>query len=260
MELRIFQVDAFAEQVFQGNPAAVCPLENWLPDSLLQHIAAENNLAETAYFVRTAQGFHLRWFTPVAEVRLCGHATLASAYVLFNHLGENAAQLSFQTMAGVLQVRRNGSSLTMRFPADLPKPAEEPGFLSDALGVPILDVKTGMDDLLVRIESESALKAIKPDLSSIAKLGSRGLIVTAPGSTTDIASRCFFPNLGVNEDPVTGSAHTLLTPYWAAITGKQQLTATQGGTRTGYLQCTLDGDFVELTGNAQTYMVGSIFV
>lgn len=260
MELRIFQVDAFAEQVFQGNPAAVCPLDSWLPDMLLQHIAAENNLAETAYFVPTTQGFHLRWFTPLAEVRLCGHATLASAYVLFNHLGATTDQLSFQTLAGTLQVRKNGSSLTMRFPVDIPKAAEDPGFLSDALGVPILDVKMGIDDLLVRIESEQALKALKPDLSRIAQLGSRGLIVTAPGTTTDIASRCFFPNLGVNEDPVTGSAHTLLTPYWAEILGKKHLTATQGGPRTGYLQCTLDGDFVELTGNAQMYLIGSIFV
>lgn len=258
-ELAIYQVDAFAEQVFQGNPAAVCPLKEWLSDSVLQSIAEENNLSETAFFVKRANGYHLRWFTPVAEVRLCGHATLASAHVLFNHLGAEEDVLCFHTLSGELRVQRAEEGLLMEFPADIPQAEEDPGYLSTALGVPVLEVRKGKDDLLVRIESEVDLEALQPNFDLIRQLGSRGLIVTTASHSTDFYSRCFFPNLGVDEDPVTGSAHTLLAPYWAAITGKTTFSARQGGKRRGYLQCSYKGNSVFLKGKAQTFLIGKIY-
>ena len=260
MELPLYQIDAFAEEVFQGNAAAVCPLEYWLPDAVLQAIAAENNLPETAFFVAEKEGFRLRWFTPVAEVRLCGHATLASAHTLFRHLGAQGDVLHFNSLGGRLRVCRSGASLAMYFPTDQPKPAEIPAFLEEALGTAILDAQTGIDDLLVRVESEALLQSLHPNLTQVANLPHRGLIVTAQGQNTDFASRCFFPNLGVDEDPVTGSAHTLLTPYWTTLLGKEQLSAVQGGRRKGYLQCRLLGDEVEISGHAKTYLTGVIYI
>jgi PhzF family phenazine biosynthesis protein len=260
MELPLYQIDAFAEEVFQGNYAAVCPLEYWLPDAVLQAIASENNLPETAFFVAEKEGFRLRWFTPVAEVRLCGHATLASAHTLFSHLGAQGNMLHFNSLGGQLRVCRSGTSLAMYFPTDLPKPAEIPPFLEEALGTAILDAQTGIDDLLVRVESEELLQDLRPNFAQIAKLPHRGLIVTAPGQNTDFSSRCFFPNLGVDEDPVTGSSHTLLTPYWATLLGKEHLSAVQGSRRKGYLQCQLLGDEVEISGQAKTYLVGKIYI
>ena len=259
IELSIFQVDAFAEKVFQGNPAAVCPLDTWLPDAVLQAIAQENNLSETAFFVKQTNGYALRWFTPVAEVRLCGHATLASAHVLFHHLQVEEETLRFHTLSGELKVQKQGEALVMEFPADTPLPAEDPGFLNAALGLDILDVVKGKDDLLVRVASESDLEALQPNFDWIRKLGCRGLIVTAKSESTDFYSRCFFPNLGVEEDPVTGSAHTLLAPYWAGHLGKNAFYARQGGKRTGFLSCICQGDTVLLKGTAKTYLVGKIY-
>ncbi len=261
MQLSIYQVDAFAEAAFQGNPAAVVPLEAWLPDVVLQQIAQENNLAETAYFVPSGEGYHLRWFTPTTEVRLCGHATLASAHVLFGHLGFAASEIRFQTLSGTLRVWKSGSSLQMDFPADGPGVSDlSAAFFTENLGISVLDARRGKDDYLVRISSASDLETLQPDLGFIRKLhGARGLIVTAPGDGTDIASRCFYPATGVDEDAVTGSAHTLLAPYWASLLGKKTLSARQGGNRRGFLTCSVNGDRVELSGKAVTYLSGTIY-
>lgn len=261
MQLSIYQVDAFADAAFQGNPAAVVPLESWLPDAILQQIAQENNLAETAYFVPSGDGYHLRWFTPTTEVRLCGHATLASAHVLFGHLGYAQSEIRFQTLSGTLRVWKSGVVLKMDFPADVPGPSDlSTSFFAENLGVSVLDARRGKDDYLVRIGSVSELDTLQADLGFIRRLqGARGLIVTAPGEGTDIASRCFYPATGVDEDAVTGSAHTLLAPYWASLLGKSTLSARQGGSRQGFLNCSISGDRVELSGKAVTYLSGTIY-
>jgi PhzF family phenazine biosynthesis protein len=260
MELTIYQVDAFAHQVFQGNPAAIIPLQNWLPDELLQSIAAENNLSETAYFIDHGDYLHLRWFTPAKEVRLCGHATLASAHVLFQHLDSKNDQLRFKTLGGELLVKKEPGKYVMDFPFDPPKTAAPLPLMEQALDVRVLDTVRGLDDILVRIGTEAELMTLQPNQGLVAQLPARGLIVTAPGTHTDIASRCFYPAFGIDEDPVTGSAHTLLVPYWAKLLGKNDITAVQGGTRQGQLSCALRGERVELGGTAQTYLIGKIFI
>ncbi|HOY16617.1 MAG TPA: PhzF family phenazine biosynthesis protein [Haliscomenobacter sp.] len=260
MELSIYQVDAFANAVFQGNPAAVVPLNAWLPDEVLQNIATENNLSETAYFVPEGEGYHLRWFTPAMEVRLCGHATLASAHVLFAHLGYNKESISFNTLGGNLLVRKIADQYVMDFPTDEPQPFHVLRNLEETLGVQILEMAKGTDDYLAMIESEEMLMALRPNFRRLSELKTRGLIVTAPGTSTDIATRCFFPSFGIDEDPVTGSAHTLLTPFWAKKLGKTSISAIQGGARKGQLHCELKGDRVELMGKAQTYLIGKIWV
>lgn len=260
MELSIYQVDAFANAVFQGNPASVIPLESWLPDTLLQNIASENNLSETAYFVPEGENYHLRWFTPATEVRLCGHATLASAHVLFAHLGYAKDSISFKTLGGTLQVRKFEQQYVMDFPTDEPSPFHVLRSIEEALGVKILEMAKGTDDYLALIENEETLGALKPNFRVLSDLKTRGLIVTAPGTNTDIASRCFFPNFGIDEDPVTGSAHTVLTPYWCKKLGKSSISAIQGGIRKGQLHCALKGDRVDLMGKAQTYLTGKIWV
>jgi len=260
MELTIYQVDAFAQAVFQGNPAAVIPLQEWLPDAVLQAIASENNLSETAYFIDHGDYLHLRWFTPATEVRLCGHATLASAHVLFQHLGYAKSVAVFKTLGGELTVKNESGKYVMDFPYDPPQSLAPEVVIQEALKTPVLDYARGLDDYLVRIGSETELLALTPDLRLIASLPARGLIVTAPGTHTDIASRCFYPSFGIDEDPVTGSAHTLLTPYWTKILGKNEITALQGGPRQGHLHCSLHGDRVHLGGSAQTYLIGKIFI
>ena len=262
MQRTIYQVDAFADAVFQGNPAAVVPLEKWPSDAFLQAIAQENNLSETAFFVRESDGYRLRWFTPPTEVRLCGHATLASAHVLFEHLGFPESVIHFHTLSGKLSVRRSGGNLTLDFPLDMPVPLTTPAsFFESALGLPILGTCRGEDDILLHIESLEVLERFEPDLGFIRSLeGARGIILTAAGNETDFASRCFFPSFGVDEDAVTGSAHTLLAPYWAKILGKDNLTARQGGSRRGFLKCRPVGDRVEISGRAVTYLAGTIYL
>ena len=262
MNLPVFQIDAFASTPFQGNPAAIVPLSAWLPDEVLQHIAQENNLAETAFFVPENDGYHLRWFTPTVEVRLCGHATLASAFVLFEHLGFSDSEIRFRTLSGTLLVQKTGKLLTLDFPLDTPGPSDLSNMhFEKGLGIPILDSCRGKDDYLVRIPSLSLLESLVPDLTFIRSLkGARGLIVTTPGENTDFASRCFYPATGVDEDAVTGSAHTLLAPYWAARLGKNTLSARQGGSRRGFLSCSVQGDRVKISGEAVTYLSGTIFL
>lgn len=260
MELPIYQVDAFADRLFSGNPAAVCPLEEWPDEATLQHIAAENNLSETAFFRRQGSDFLLRWFTPTAEVRLCGHATLASAHVLFRHLGFNGPRLTFHTLSGPLLVTLRDGWYTLNFPADEPQPVSVSDILAEALDVQPQQAFQGRDDLMAVLELPEQVEALTPNFQRVADLGGRGLIVTAPGRATDFVSRCFYPNYGVNEDPVTGSAHTLLTPYWSKRLKKKELTALQASRRKGFLKCTMLEDRVELAGQAVTYLEGSIWV
>ena len=257
MKLRQYQVDAFATRAFEGNPAAVCPLERWLDDGLLQAIAGENNLSETAFFVPADEGFELRWFTPVAEVDLCGHATLATAHVLFEHLGHPGEAVSFATRSGVLTVRRKDGLLEMDFPARPPTPCAAPEGLVRALGRQPTAVLRA-DDHLAVFDDEAAVRSLAPDFALLATLDLRGVIVTAPGCTDDFVSRFFAPRLGIPEDPVTGSAHCALAPYWAARLGKRVLSARQVSKRGGHIACALKDGRVMLAGSAVTFMEAQI--
>ena len=262
-ELRIFQVDAFATKVFEGNPAAIVPLDRWLPDDVLQAIAMENNLAETAYFVAKGDGYELRWFTPAAEVPLCGHATLASAHVLYTHLGYDAPQLHFDTRSGRLTVRRDGARYEMDFPANPVKPTVAVPALEQALGaVPSMLLK-GKNYLAV-FEDMRDVAALRPDVALLTRFSveaDAGIIATAPGDPAlgwDCASRFFAPHVGIVEDPVTGSAHTSIVPFWAKRLGKDEIVARQISKRGGTLFCTLAGDRVVMRGSAMDYLSGTI--
>jgi len=257
LKLRMFQVDAFADRVFEGNPAAVCPLEDWLDDSLLQAIAEENNLSETAFFVPVGEVYHLRWFTPAAEIDLCGHATLASAHVLFEHLGHAKEEVSFFTRSGELKVARTQSGLRMDFPAAPLHPVEAPPALLAGLGVRPRQVLAAFDYVAV-FESEAEVRALTPDFGKFQQLGLRGVVATAPGDEVDFVSRFFVPKLGINEDPVTGSAHCELAPYWSAQLGRQKLNARQVSKRGGSVGCVVEGERVLLFGRAVNYMVAEI--
>ncbi len=253
LNIRQYQVDAFASRPFEGNPAAVCLLDAWLDDALLQSIAEENNLSETAFLVPTDPGFELRWFTPVAEVDLCGHATLASAHVLFEHAGFSGEQVHFATRSGPLTVQRSGPLLEMDFPAKPPSPCAAPPGFARALGREPLEVLVA-DDFVAVFESEAAVLELTPDMGLLAAIGRRGICVTAPGESHDFVSRFFAPRLGIPEDPVTGSAHCQLAPYWAARLGRQRLQARQVSRRGGLVGCELRGDRVILSGKAVTIM------
>ena len=260
MKLDIYQVDAFTSTPFHGNPAAVVPLDAWLPDGIMLEIAAENNLAETAFFVKRSDGdFDLRWFTPEIEMDLCGHATLASAFVLYDQLGYDQPQISFFTKSGELRVTRDGKKFVLDFPS---RPAEKwdvPEGLSDALGGAPTQVLKSRDYLAV-YESEADVLALDPDFRAIKELGVHAVIVTAPGDRSDFVSRFFAPSVGVDEDPVTGSAHCTLIPYWASRLGKNELFARQVSRRGGELYCELIGDRVRIGGEAVLYLRGEIFV
>ena len=257
MKIKQYQVDAFATRAFEGNPAAVCPLESWLDDGLMQAIAEENNLSETAFFVPTETGFGLRWFTPVKEVDLCGHATLATAHVLFEMLGFAGQAITFETRSGELIVGRKGGRLEMNFPACPPAPCELSKTLTKALGQRPLDVFAA-DDYLAIFDSEATVRAITPDMALLGQLDLRGVIVTAPGTDVDFVSRFFAPKLGIPEDPVTGSAHCALAPYWAKRLGKNVLSARQVSRRGGNICCELKTDRVILSGSAVTVMTSEI--
>jgi PhzF family phenazine biosynthesis protein len=259
MKIRQYQVDAFATRVFEGNPAAVCPLDAWLDDTLLLAIANENNLSETAFFVPSERGFHLRWFTPVAEVDLCGHATLASAHVIFEILGHATKQIVFETRSGDLVVESNDGLLTMNFPASLPSSCTIPDGLVEGLGHPPLEVLAA-DDYIVVFENEEIVQSLSPDLSKLQELDLRGVVVTAPGREVDFVSRFYAPKLGVPEDPVTGSAHCELAPYWATRLGKNSMEARQLSKRGGNLRCVVQENRVILFGTAVTFMVAEIYV
>ena len=260
MTLDIFQVDAFTGERFSGNPAAVCPLEAWLPDALMQKIAAENNLSETAFFVPDGAHFHLRWFTPMIEVDLCGHATLATAHVLFQHRQYPGTTLLFHSRSGPLTVTRREDHYVMNFPVDNLKQVEAPPGLAEALGITPSEVWTGREDYLVIVETEAQLAELKPDFRALKGIGNRGIIVSAPGEKVDFVSRAFFPNAGIDEDPVTGSAHTTLSPYWVDRLGKNPLKARQISERGGNVGCEVQGDRVNLSGQAVTYLQGKVFL
>lgn len=257
MEIKLYQVDAFAESVFKGNPAAVCPLDKWESSELLQKIAEENNLSETAFFVANGNGYDLRWFTPEDEVDLCGHATLAAAHVLFKHLGYANRTISFYTKSGTLEVEKIDAGYSMTFPASKLTAIATPPLLLEALGVKPVATLMAFDYVVV-LENEAQVSSLSPDFVKLQSLDLRGVVVTSLAENTDFVSRCFFPKLSVNEDPVTGSAHCELAPYWADRLNKNTLVGKQLSKRTGIVQCQLIKDKVILVGNAVDYMSGFI--
>ena len=260
-KLPIYQVDAFTDSLFGGNPAAVCPLEAWLPAKTMQAIAAENNLAETAFFVREGGDYALRWFTPTVEVDLCGHATLAAGLIVFRFIEPRRDSVSFRTMkAGTLAVSRRGEMLAMDFPARPAVPIAPPPDLVAALGGAPREVLRARDHLVVYGSAEE-VAALDPDVAALAKVDCWAAIVTAPGEDgIDFVSRFFAPAQGVPEDPVTGSSHCTLVPYWAHRLGKTNLKARQLSRRSGALSCALDGDRVSIAGRAVLYLEGQIEV
>ncbi len=259
MRIPIYQIDAFADGPFTGNPAAVCPLDEWLPAEVMQAIAAENNLSETAFFVPEGEGWRLRWFTPTTEVDLCGHATLASAHVIFNFLAPGRQRVVFRTEnAGELSVVREGDLLALDFPARPPEPCVAPAGLGAALGREPAEVLASRDYLAVYDDPEE-VAALVPDFAAIARLDRFAVIATAAGAGgTDFVSRFFAPARGVDEDPVTGSAHCTLIPYWARRLGKTQLRARQLSRRGGSLSCALRDNRVSIAGRAVLYLAGAI--
>ena len=261
MKIPIYQVDAFTSEVFSGNPAAVCMLDRWLDDRRMQSIAAENNLSETAFLVQNENGFDLRWFTPLTEVALCGHATLASALVLFVCRGWSADTITFQTRkSGRLMVTRQAELFEMDFPSRPAHPRTSPKGLNRALGVTPAKVLGSAEDLMVVLDNEKSVVEVQPDFAALQKLDCRGIIITAQGSRSDFVSRFFAPNVGVPEDPVTGSAHCVLIPYWAAVLDKKELHAFQVSKRGGELFCRYAGERVRISGKAVLYMEGTITI
>ncbi len=259
MDIPIYQVDAFASEVFKGNPAAVCPLEAWLPDETLQAIAAENNLSETAFLVERGDDFDLRWFTPASEVDLCGHATLGSAYVIANNLKPGADAMRFHTRSGVLTVVREGESFTLDFPVLKRERLADDPEVAAALGAAPLEIWESMD-LMAVFRGEADIRAMAPDMAKVAALNTRGVIVTAPGEACDFVSRFFAPRHGIPEDPVTGSAHCITTPYWSQRLGKTKMTARQISKRGGDLVVEDKGERILISGRAAPYLEGRIRV
>jgi len=254
-----FQVNAFTCGPFTGNPAGVCPLQSWLPDPLLQSIAAENDLAETAFFTRDGDHFHLRWLTPAIEVDLCGHATLGTAHVLYEMLGERSPELLFTTRSGFLKAARKDGMLELDFPSRPPLPSPRHETLVLALGVEPLEILKSRDYVAV-FKTESDVAALRPNFKLVAELDALGLIVTAPGDNCDFVSRFFAPQAGVDEDPVTGSAHSSLIPFWSKRLKKKELRARQISKRGGELFCRDLGERVGIAGRATTYLKGEIEV
>ena len=257
MKLPYFEVAAFTTNAFGGNPAGVCPLAAWLPDRVLQGIAANNNLPETAFVVPRGGDFDLRWFTPTVEIDLCGHATLAAAAVLFNECGRQGSEVRFHSRSGGLTVIRDGELFTLDFPARPPGPCDTPEALGRGLGGKPREVFKARDYLAL-YASEAEVRALQPDFAALKGLDCLGIIVTAPGTDTDFVSRFFAPRAGVNEDPVTGSAHCTLIPFWAARLGKTKLSARQVSARGGELFCELVADRVLIGGKAMLYLRGEI--
>ncbi len=260
MVIPIFQVDAFTNKLFGGNPAAVCPLDEWLPDALMQQIAAENNLAETAFIVEETRGFRIRWFTPAVEVDLCGHATLASAHVYFNHLAHTGNIIEFNSRSGKLMVTKSERLLTLDFPADEIIKVENLKVFTEVFGTDIHEIWKGKTDYMVVLESQHDIENLHPDFRLLNSVNARGVIVTAPGTESDFVSRFFAPQSGIDEDPVTGSAHTTLAVYWSQRLKRQSLSAIQLSSRKGFLNCKMNGKRVEISGECKTFMVGEIYL
>lgn len=258
MKIKLYQVDAFTHQLFGGNPAAVCPLENWLDDEVMQSIAFENNLSDTAFYVQQANGIAIRWFTPKVEVALCGHATLGAAHVLYAHEGFSGSEIIFTSKSGELKVKKEGEWLVLNFPAD---GVEESKIdVSGCFNTSPQKIYKGKNNMMVVFDSEEEVHGLVPNLGQIAQLPALGIIATAKGGDVDFVSRYFAPQSGIDEDPVTGSAHTTLIPYWGNVLGKTEMTARQISGRGGYLKCGLQGARVLIGGQAKTYMAGEIYL
>jgi PhzF family phenazine biosynthesis protein len=260
LKIPMYQVDAFAGKIFSGNPAAICPLETWLPDAQMQAIAAENNLAETAFFVRNGAGYKLRWFTPMVEIDLCGHATLATAYIILNDLTPGERSVSFETKSGKLTVTRDGDLYSLDFPSRPPARCGEvcPELIPALGGKP--EAILAARDYFVVYGSEEELRALKPNMHALMTIDRFAVIATAPGRDVDFVSRFFAPAKGVPEDPVTCSAHCSLIPYWSERLGKKKLHAYQASARGGELWCEDRGDRVTMSGNAVRFFEGTIFL
>jgi PhzF family phenazine biosynthesis protein len=259
MKLTIYQVDAFAEKVFEGNPAAVVPLQDWIEDELMQKIAMENNLSETAFFVKTDSGYHIRWFTPEFEIDLCGHATLASAYIIKNFAEPHLAEINFTTQkAGSLAATAKDGMYTLNFPSRMPQTCNTPGQLLKSLNIKTAVEVLKSRDYFVVLPNEDAVKNIEPDFSLMKELDTIGVIVTAKGQSADVVSRCFYPGLGIQEDPVTGSAHCNIVPYWSEKLNNTKLFCKQLSQRGGNLHCELEGDRVLMSGKCVLYLQGEI--
>lgn len=260
MEFIVYQVDAFSNKAFGGNSAAVCPLEEWISEELMQKMAMENNLSETAYIVKEGEKYHIRWFTPAVEVPLCGHATLAAAHVMFEHLGYSKEEIVFTCLSGELIVKKEGRLIVMNFPADPVREVSMTPELTSVFPTALNDFKSSKF-YLMEYASEEEIIALQPDFRRMREIkGVMGIIVTAPGNSVDFVSRFFGPQSGIDEDPVTGSAHCSLTPFWAERLGKTQLSALQLSARKGVLSCKDLGDRVEIAGEAVTYMTGKIIL
>ena len=262
MKLQIFQVDAFTSAAFGGNPAAVVPLDEWLPEHTMLKIAAENNLSETAFFVKEGDRYHIRWFTPTIEVNLCGHATLATSHVIFNELKLEDAFIPFHSdRSGELNVEKHGDRLVLDFPAYPLEKIAHSNELAKAVGITPAEVWESQGNMVfLRAENEEEVRGLEPDMHALTQIGYDEVIVTAPGDDCDFASRMFAPRIGIPEDPVTGAIHCTLIPYWAEELGKDKLFARQVSKRGGELFCELAGKRVRIGGNAVTYLKGEIYV
>ena len=261
MKLKMYQVDAFADKLFTGNPAAVVILESPIKDHDMQSIAFENNLSETAFLSIYESPINIRWFTPSIEVDLCGHATLASARILFEHYPKLAGEeINFDSKSGILKITKNKDALCLNFPVDKPVLLDSDPLFEEILGIEPLQLLKGKDDYLAIFENQKQIEHIKPNFVLLSKLDSRGLVISAPGDQVDFVSRCFYPEAGIEEDPVTGSAHTMLTPYWAKELGKNQLDANQLSKRGGKLNCTLADNRVFISGKSVIYFDGIISI
>ncbi|MCW8900169.1 MAG: PhzF family phenazine biosynthesis protein [Gammaproteobacteria bacterium] len=259
MKLPIYQVDAFASKAFTGNPAAICPLQDWLTDEVMQSIAEENNLSETAFFVATEKGFHIRWFTPTTEVELCGHATLAAAFVIFNELNYQGNSISFESKSGLLTVVQKESLLVMDFPAQPATACDLPAAIKLAFDIEPSECLQSQDYILV-FDHEAEVLNARPKLEHLKNIELRGVIITAKSSHYDFVSRFFAPKYGINEDPVTGSAYTQLTPYWEKKLGKKSFHAKQLSSRGGEVYCEALGERVSIAGTAIKYLQGEITI
>jgi PhzF family phenazine biosynthesis protein len=261
MKYKLYQVDAFTDKLFGGNPAAVCPLAEWLSDDILQKIAMENNLAETAFYVKKNNRYEIRWFTPTVEVDLCGHATLAAAFVLFNRENHSGDSINFySSRSGALNVSRSSDWLTLDFPVDVFHHTPISSEIVSCFDKQPLEAYKGKTDYMLVYEKESDIRDIIPQFEAITALKARGVIITAKGEHVDFVSRFFAPQSGIIEDPVTGSAHTTLTPYWSEKLNKAEMSATQLSERKGYLQCKFLGNRVEISGQAKLYLAGEIYI
>ena len=261
MEFKMYQVDAFASALFSGNPAAVVILESPLSEDLMQSIALENNLSETAFININESPIPIRWFTPTLEVDLCGHATMASAKIIFEHFPDIAgSEISFSSKSGILKVSKNAEDICLNFPADDPELQEMDALFAEALGKSPIEILRGTDDFLAVFETEQQIQTMNPDFTKLAKINSRGVVISAPGNDVDFVSRCFFPQTGVDEDPVTGSAHTMLIPYWAKQLDKIEFKAHQLSARGGALDCKLINNRVLISGKSVIYFEGMISI